>query len=51
MQPASKSEAALANYANPSMGASFDITDNNPTHICPKPVFPTKPKAILTIAI
>ena len=33
------------------MGASFDITDDNPTHICPLPVFPTKLKAILTFAI
>ena len=33
------------------MGASFDITDDNPTHIYPLPVFPTKLKAILTFAI
>ena len=33
------------------MGASFDITDDNPTYICPLPVVPNKPKAIVTLAI
>ena len=28
------------------MGASFDITDDNQTHICPLLAFPNKPKAI-----
>ena len=33
------------------MWASSDITDDNPTHISPLSVFPTKHKAILTFAI
>ena len=33
------------------MGASFDITDDNPTYICPLPAVPNKPKAIFTLAI
>ena len=33
------------------MGASRDITDENPTQISPLPAFPTKHKAILTFAI
>ena len=33
------------------MGASFNITDDNPKYICPLPAVPNWPKAILTLAI
>ena len=32
-------------------GASFDIPDDNPTHICPLPAFLTKPKALLAFEV